>query len=54
MKYGIVSAETVLKDLNAWETLYIAGRMHKPVLVLLFSFLFFSSIFLDFLDERMS
>lgn len=31
VKYGVVSTETALKDIQEWSTLYIAGRLQKPV-----------------------
>lgn len=34
VKYGVVSRERLKRDLLGWETLYCAGRMHKPVLPL--------------------
>ncbi|OAD74633.1 hypothetical protein PHYBLDRAFT_155096 [Phycomyces blakesleeanus NRRL 1555(-)] len=34
IKYGVVSIDTLCRDLVDWETLYLAGRMHKPVKIL--------------------
>jgi translocator assembly and maintenance protein 41 len=34
VKYGILSTATLTRDLEQWETLYVAGRLHKPVLTL--------------------
>lgn len=34
IKYGVVELETLHNDLIHWETLYLAGRMHKPVKIL--------------------
>ncbi|KAG4096413.1 mitochondrial matrix Mmp37 [Neocallimastix lanati (nom. inval.)] len=34
IKYGVISTENLKNDLYNWETLYIAGRMQKPVLTL--------------------
>ncbi|ORY95948.1 mitochondrial matrix Mmp37 [Syncephalastrum racemosum] len=34
IKYGVVSIDRLCKDLIDWETLYLAGRMHKPVKIL--------------------
>ncbi|KAJ2599597.1 Mitochondrial translocator assembly and maintenance protein 41 [Coemansia sp. RSA 1804] len=34
IKYGVVSMETLSSDLLNWDTLYLAGRMHKPTLTL--------------------
>lgn len=34
IKYGVVNFETLLRDLTEWDTLYLAGRLHKPVKIL--------------------
>ncbi|KAF2036635.1 mitochondrial import protein mmp37 [Setomelanomma holmii] len=34
IKYGVVNYETLLRDLTDWDTLYLAGRLHKPVKIL--------------------
>jgi len=34
IKYGVISTQNLKNDLYNWETLYIAGRMQKPVLTL--------------------
>jgi translocator assembly and maintenance protein 41 len=34
IKYGIISQENLISDLTEWETLYIAGRLHKPAKIL--------------------
>ncbi|KAL1843055.1 hypothetical protein VTJ49DRAFT_3190 [Mycothermus thermophilus] len=34
IKYGVVQLGTLEKDLTEWDTLYLAGRLHKPVKIL--------------------
>ncbi|CAI4062254.1 hypothetical protein SKDZ_07G2970 [Saccharomyces kudriavzevii ZP591] len=34
VKYGVVSMETLLKDVATWNTFYLAGRLQKPVKIL--------------------
>ena len=34
IKYGVVNLDTLCKDLSEWNTLYLAGRLHKPVKIL--------------------
>jgi translocator assembly and maintenance protein 41 len=31
VKYGVISMDALLKDLTEWDSLYVAGRMQKPV-----------------------
>lgn len=34
IKYGVVSLDTLCTDLSEWNTLYLAGRLQKPVKIL--------------------
>ncbi|KAK5107250.1 hypothetical protein LTR62_001604 [Meristemomyces frigidus] len=34
IKYGVVNLDTLGKDLNQWNSLYLAGRLQKPVKIL--------------------
>jgi mitochondrial translocator assembly and maintenance protein 41 len=34
IKYGVVNIETLCRDLSQWDTLYLAGRLQKPVKIL--------------------
>ncbi|KAL2134688.1 hypothetical protein VTI74DRAFT_11092 [Chaetomium olivicolor] len=34
IKYGVVQLSTLERDLAQWDTLYLAGRLHKPVKIL--------------------
>ncbi|GLE02071.1 hypothetical protein PINS_up010909 [Pythium insidiosum] len=34
IKYGVVSTDTLCRDLTDWTSLYLSGRMHKPVSIL--------------------
>lgn len=34
LKYGVTTIDAVKKDLKTWDTMYIAGRLHKPVAIL--------------------
>ncbi|KAH0548022.1 hypothetical protein GP486_008236 [Trichoglossum hirsutum] len=34
IKYGVVNLDTMCRDLSEWDTLYLAGRLQKPVKIL--------------------
>ena len=34
VKYGVVNLDTLRNDLSEWTTLYLAGRLHKPVKII--------------------
>lgn len=34
IKYGVVNIDNLCSDLSNWDTLYLAGRLHKPVKIL--------------------
>lgn len=34
IKYGVVNLDTIYRDLSEWDTMYLAGRLHKPVKIL--------------------
>jgi mitochondrial translocator assembly and maintenance protein 41 len=34
IKYGVTTIQNLCSDLSTWETLYLAGRLHKPVKIL--------------------
>ena len=34
IKYGVISTEDLVDDLNNWTSMYVSGRLHKPVEIL--------------------
>ncbi|PWY87108.1 mitochondrial matrix Mmp37 [Aspergillus sclerotioniger CBS 115572] len=34
LKYGIINTPSLIHDLLHWESMYLAGRFHKPILVI--------------------
>ena len=34
IKYGVVNLDTLCRDLSEWDTMYLAGRLQKPVKIL--------------------
>ncbi|KAL7418097.1 mitochondrial matrix Mmp37-domain-containing protein [Mrakia frigida] len=34
IKYGVVTMDHLCKDLIEWQTLYLSGRMHKPIRII--------------------
>ena len=34
IKYGVIERARLEADLRGWESLYVSGRMHKPVCIL--------------------
>ncbi|KAK5872678.1 hypothetical protein PBY51_013356 [Eleginops maclovinus] len=35
IKYGVIGTQSLIDDLMHWKTMYVAGRLHKPVKMLL-------------------
>jgi translocator assembly and maintenance protein 41 len=44
LKYGVISTERAVDDLENWTSLYLSGRLHKPVKVIFeLTYIFLSS-----------
>lgn len=37
IKYGVISTDSLTEDLMHWKTMYVAGRLHKPVSIMIWN-----------------